>query len=163
MLKKSIKIILFSLLMLTFSSVNAQQDYETAIGIRINGGAGVTLRHDLGNSKSMEGILYTRWGGIGLTGLFQVNYPVFSEPGFRAYFGIGGNIGVFDADKGPWFDENATGSDVVAGIDGQLGLEYTFKDFPLNLSIDWKPTVYLLGEQDIYAGDVGISIRYVLK
>ena len=163
MLKKFIKTILFSILFLTFSSASAQQDYKTAIGIRINGGAGVTLRHDLGNSKSMEGILYMRWGGINLTGLFQVNYPVFSEPGFRAYFGVGGNVGVFDADKGPWFDNSASGSDVVAGIDGQLGLEYTFMDLPLNLSIDWKPTAYLLGEQAIYAGDVGLSIRYVLR
>jgi hypothetical protein len=163
MLKKIIKLTLFCLLLLSFRSVNAQHDYETAIGIRINGGAGVTLRHDLGNSKSMEGILYMRWGGIDLTGLFQVNYPVFKEPGFRAYFGIGGNVGVFDSDKGPWFDEDDDGSQVVAGVDGQIGLEYTFKNFPLNLSIDWKPTVYLLGEQDIYAGDVGLSVRYVLK
>ena len=65
------------------SIATAQSNYRTALGLRLNGGAGLTVRHFLNDDRSLEGILYTRWGGVNLTGLYQVSYPVFNDPGFN--------------------------------------------------------------------------------
>ena len=146
----------------SISIVSAQHDYKNAIGIRVNEGAGITLRHFLDDKTSVEGIVYTRWGGINLTGLYQVNYPVFTEPGFKAYFGAGAHFGIWDGAHTPWWDDDH-GTHAVIGIDGQLGLEYTFDPFPLNLAIDWKPAINLIGRTNFWAGDLGLSVRYAIK
>jgi hypothetical protein len=159
------KIIFISLAILCSSfSVFAQKDYQTAIGLRLNGGAGLTVRHNLDDKHSIEGILYTRWHGVNLTGLYQLNYPVFTEePGFRFYMGGGGHIGIWDRHYSPWWDEDSKGSHLVIGLDGQLGLEYTFKDIPLNLSIDWKPAFNIIGVTNFWGDDVALSVRYTIK
>ena len=146
------------------SLANAQQTYETAIGLRLNGGAGISVRHFIAEDQSIEGILYTRWGGLNITGLYQLNYPVFPEPGFKFYMGAGGHIGFWDRHRNPWWDHNKYDDNVlVIGIDGQLGLEYTFDKIPLNLSIDWKPALNLIGVSNFWAGDAALSVRYTIK
>jgi hypothetical protein len=146
------------------SSAIAQSNYRTAIGLRLNGGAGLTVRHFLNEDRSLEGILYTRWGGVNITGLYQVSYPVFNDPGFNFYFGGGGHIGFWDRKRSPWWnDDRYDDTRMVVGIDGQLGLEYTFSNIPLNLSLDWKPAINLIGITNFWGSDVGLSVRYAIK
>ncbi|MBK9400754.1 MAG: hypothetical protein IPN36_07770 [Bacteroidetes bacterium] len=68
-------------------TVKAQYNYKTALGLRLNGGAGITVRHFIKDNQSIEGILYTRWRGLNITGLYNVNFPVFNEPGFNFFIG----------------------------------------------------------------------------
>ena len=51
----------------------AQHAYKTALGLRLNGGAGISVRHFIKENQSIEGILYTRWRGLNVTGLYTVN------------------------------------------------------------------------------------------
>lgn len=155
------KIFLFLAFQLFFTGLNAQQSYKTALGMRINGGLGITAKHMLNDKAAIEGILYTRWGGLNLTGIYAVHYPVFKEPGFRFYIGGGSHLGFFDGNKNPWWDDND--QHAVWGLDGQIGLEYTFDEIPLNLSLDWKPAINILGSDDFWYGDAGISVRYTWK
>lgn len=147
----------------------SQNSYNTAAGLRVNAGYGVTVKHNLNETASIEGILYSRWRGINITGLYQMNYPVFSEPGFRFYMGAGAHIGIWDESRNPWFDHHHhTGAHdhdnhVVIGIDGQIGLEYTFDEIPLNLSLDWKPAINLIGHTNFWGDDFGLSVRYAFK
>jgi len=144
--------------------VNGQ--YQTAAGIRINGNYGISLRHMVSGSNSIEGLLQTRWRGMMLTGLYQANFPVFSEPGFRFYMGAGGHIGFRNREYHPWWKDKESRKDdpaAVIGIDGQIGLEYTFSKIPLNLSIDWKPAINLIGANYLWGGDGALSVRYVFK
>lgn len=147
---------------LSMTVAKAQNEYKTALGVRINGGAGITVRHNLNKDNSLEGILYTRWGGFMVTGLYQVNYPVFTEPGFRLYFGGGAHMGVWNGRAQPWWDDDK-GTHGAIGVDGQLGLEYTFDKVPLNLSLDWKPAFNIIGVTNFWAEDLGLSVRYAIK
>jgi len=50
------------------------------------------------------------------------------------------------------------------GVHGNVGLDYTFENAPINVSIDWMPTV-LLGSgysTGFSAGYGALSLRYVL-
>jgi hypothetical protein len=140
----------------------AQNNYKTALGLRAVPGAGFTVKHNLNSKASIEGILGTRWRGVHLTGLYQVNYPVFTEPGFRFYMGAGAHIGFWNGRYNPWWDEKDE-SHAVFGIDGQIGLEYTFNEIPLNLSVDWKPAINLVGSSNFWGDEFGLSIRYAIK
>jgi len=149
----------------TSYAVQAQHNYKTALGLRLNGGAGISVRHALKGNQSIEGILYSRWRGLNITGIYSVNYPVFDEPGFNFFIGGGGHIGFWDRDRSPWWDENKRYHDtrMVIGIDGQIGLEYTFKNIPLNLAVDWKPAFNIIGITNFWAGDAALSVRYTFK
>jgi hypothetical protein len=165
-MKRSTLIIPITLILIFLSTkiIVAQSDYRTAIGLRLNGGAGLTVRHFLKNDCSLEGILYTRWGGVNITGLYQISYPVFNEPGFNFYFGGGGHIGFWDRSATPWWnDDRYNDTRMVIGIDGQLGIEYTFQNIPLNLSLDWKPAINLVGITNFWGSDVGLSVRYAIR
>ena len=145
-------------------AVSGQNSYKTALGLRLNGGAGISVRHFLNPKHALEGILYTRWRGTNITGLYTVNTPVFDEPGFNFFIGAGGHIGFWNRSTNPWWrDEDFDGRTTVVGIDGQLGLEYTFSEIPLNLGIDWKPAVNLVGVQNFWGSDLALSVRYTFR
>lgn len=157
------KSVLVAAILMTFAVRSVAQGlYKDAIGLRLNGGAGISFRHYMDSQKSLEGILYTRWHGMNVCGLLQVNYPVFPEPGFRFYMGAGGHIGAWDTYYTPWWDEDKHHTRFIAGVDGQIGLEYKFQEIPLNLAIDWKPAINIFGHANFWADDVAVSVRYVI-
>lgn len=139
-----------------------QQSYKTALGLRLNGGAGISCRHFISEKHSIEGILYSRWRGLNITGLYTVNTPVFTEPGFSFFIGGGAHLGIWDSNRSPWWDDNEykDNSRLVMGVDGQIGLEYVFEEIPLNLSVDWKPALNFIGVTNFWAGDAALSVRY---
>ncbi|MBK9151330.1 MAG: hypothetical protein IPM26_10160 [Saprospiraceae bacterium] len=56
------------------------------------------------------------------------------------------------------------------GASGVLGLDYSFDDIPLNLSVDWAPTIVLLnnwgenwGLSRFRGGYGALTARYILK
>lgn len=156
------KIVLLAVFALAATGLKAQNSYNTAVGLRLNGGVGITVKHMLNEIGALEGILYTRWRGVNITGLYAVHYPVFNEPGFRFYMGAGAHIGFWDGHRHPWWDDDRD-HHTVFGIDGQIGLEYTFAEIPLNLSLDWKPAINLVGHTGFWGSDAGLSIRYTFK
>lgn len=146
------------------SVATAQKQYSTAMGLRLNSGAGLTIKHFLNNDRSIEGILYTRWRSINISGLYQINYSICDEPALNLYFGGGGHIGFWDRAATPWWDNSRyDGTRMVIGVDGQLGVEYTFDAIPLNVSLDWKPAIHLIGITHFWGSDLGLSVRYVFR
>lgn len=140
-----------------------QAPYNTALGLRLNQGIGITARHTINDDQSVEGILYYRRHGVNATGLFQINYPVLKESSIRFYTGAGAHIGVWN---GYYYTESVKHkSDVylVAGVDGQAGVEYTFTKIPLNFSIDWKPSFNFIEVTHFWADDVALSVRWKIK
>lgn len=155
------KLACFLTILLLSTQLNAQQSYRTALGLRINEGLGISLKHMMDDRQGVEGIIYTRWHGFNLTGLYAVHYPVFNEPGFRFYIGGGAHFGIFDGNGSPWWDDDV--NDFVLGVDGQIGLEYTLDKIPLNLGLDWKPAINFIGSDDVWFSDLGLSVRYTWK
>lgn len=139
-------------------SSNAQ-DYKTSLGLRAGLPVGVTIKHFLNETSAIEGILASRWSGFVVTGLFEFEKWTGEYPGLNWYWGPGAHLGFWNSGYNPRLDITYSGP--VIGIDAILGLEYTFDEIPLNLSLDLLPTVNLIGSTGWGGINGAISVRYV--
>lgn len=161
-MKKMIGIIAF-LFILTLGA-QSQHDYDQAIGLRGGLYNGVTYKKALREGNYFEGLASIRWRGFIVTGLYEVTQNLDSEtPRLNWYYGFGAHLGLWNEyyDNNPWFDEDR-GDLMVIGVDGIIGIEYTFEEVPINLSADWKPVINLVGADNFAGFDSGaVSVRYV--
>lgn len=143
------------LLTLTTNSANAQ-NYKNAIGGRFGNANGISFKTGLkknamleliGNFRSNKSFSYAQ-----LTALYEVYNPIGGAAGLSWYYGGGGSIG----------SAKAKGGDgaVFLGLNGVLGLDYKFKDAPINLSLDWIPTFQITPNSGFYEGDIGLGVRF---
>ncbi len=146
-------------------------DYNTALGVRGNPlMIGFTVKHFIQGPYAIEGLVTTdvnRNGNVTFTGLYEYNLKmVTNHPEWSLFFGGGLHFGVydrwdFDHDR---FIKKGDGSYVTGGIDGIVGVSYTFKNLPINLSADLKPYVNFSGPTKYMAEQMGgISARYTFK
>lgn len=143
---------------------SAQAQYKLGVGLRLNYGYGLSIKYNMSRSKAFEGILYSRWRGINLTGLYEVHQTAFKVNTWRWYYGVGGHVGYWGNGNrygNPWFDNN--NNNTILGADGILGLEHTFKEIPLNLSIDWKPAFNIVGYTGLWLDDIALTARLAIK
>jgi len=136
------------------------QDYKTGIGLRGGLSNGLTVKHFIKENTALEGILSTRWSGFNITGLYEINNRgAFDVNRLNWYYGAGAHIGFWDSDAS-WAAEDH-GAYTVIGIDGILGIEYNFEAIPLNLSLDWKPAINLIGYTQSWFDEVALSLRFI--
>ena len=124
------------------------QPYMHSVGIRAGYSSGITYKgfrlHRMG---AIEGdILYNRHG-FNLSALYEQHWEPFRDEKLLVYLG-GGAFG------GDWDEEFSLGVLAVAGI------EYTFRDQPINIGLDWRPmlNVYHVFAPDFL--DFGLCLRY---
>jgi hypothetical protein len=156
---KNFGFLLFFLISLTVSN-QSQAQYTTGIGLRAGVSSGLTVRHFVGQEAAIEGILATRWGGLITTGLFEIHKDIRDVKGLLWFFGGGAHFGTWNAKNSnrSWGDNNV--STVAYGLTGIVGLDYAFADAPINLSLDWKPSINF-GEGGFWWDDVAISVRFI--
>jgi hypothetical protein len=153
------KIVLLSaLLVLSFNIISAQ-DYKTGIGIRAGYYNGFTIKHFIKSSKAIEGIIDTRWHGIDLTGLYEIHHSFIDIEGLNWYYGIGGHAGFYNGDYYP-YGTSGTAMNTL-GVDLILALEYNFRAIPLNLSLDWKPAINVVGDTRFWGDGGAFSVRFI--
>jgi hypothetical protein len=150
-------LILFIISLLSVASFG--QDYRTSLGLRAGLPYGLTVKHFLSKYNALEGILASRWQGFIITGLYENEHQTGQYPGLNWYWGLGAHIGFWGVDENPNLNTGYSGS--VIGVDGVLGLEYTFDEIPLNLAIDILPSVNLIGTTGLAGINGAISVRYV--
>ena len=154
------RIILVFAALLTLSASLEAQDYTTGIGLRGGLATGVTLKHFIGDNSALEGIIVTRWRGLALTGLFELHkMQIFDVERLNFYYGVGGHVGFYD---GSYYPNGTAGESFLAlGVDGILGVEYNFNEIPINVSVDWKPSLNLLGGFNPGFDEGALSVRYI--
>ena len=159
------KYLFIAVLLTTMAKVQAQHDYKTALGIRLAYGTGIDVKHNLDESTSIEGMIDMQWRGVLVMGLYEKHFPIIKhEEGFRFYMGGGAHLGFWgDYRRHPWYDEGDTRKHVAIGLDGIIGIEYTFKDIPLNLAIDWIPMINIADHPAFWGMGLGLSVRYAIK
>jgi len=153
------KIILTFVLAVSIIALANAQDYKTGIGIRGGLSQGLTLKHFVGSNAAFEGILSSRWRGFDFTGLYEIHNQAFEVDRLNWYYGFGGHIGFWDGANTNW--GNTGTSYTVIGIDGILGIEYNFREVPINIGVDWKPAFNIIGYSGFWADGGAISIRYI--
>jgi hypothetical protein len=152
------KFILTALIFVSVTVIASSQDYKTGLGLRLGSGSGFTVKHFINQKASIEGLLLTRWHGFDITGLYEIHNRAFDTDLLNWYYGFGAHIGFFD---GKYVEWGTPGSNYnVLGLDGIIGLEYTFAEVPINLGLDLKPALNLVGYTGFWA-DVALSVRYV--
>lgn len=159
-MKKLIPIFLFTFLFISVSEIQAQ-NYNNAVGARLGWGFAGSLKHFFTEDWAGEGIVnfrnnYNGFGYFTVTGLAQKHQPLADVNNLSWYFGGGAYVG--------FYSSSYTGSSkAILGISGNLGLDYTFEDIPLNISLDWIPSIGLTGGGGFGAEAGGIGVRYILN
>ncbi|MCX6253729.1 MAG: hypothetical protein NTV31_04540 [Bacteroidia bacterium] len=153
------KIILTFILALSIVILASAQEYKTGVGLRGGFSNGLTIKHFVSEKAAFEGLLSTRWQGFDITGLYEIHNQAFEVQHLNWYFGFGAHIGFWNGDNVPWGDPNT--SYTVIGLDGILGIEYSFNEAPINIGIDWKPAFNLIGYSGFWGDGGALSIRYI--
>lgn len=148
------KLVLGVVLLFSVAAVKAQsmgQTYQTALGVKVWDGGGVSLKHFFRENRAGEFIAYFWRDGFRLTGLYEIHGDINGAAGLKWYIGPGAHIGVY-GDK--------YGDGAFIGIDGVIGLDYKFNGAPINVSLDWQPAIEFGDGRGFYAGWGGLGIRY---
>lgn len=137
------------------------QPYKTSLGLRAGVAPGFTIKSFFSANEAVEGILSTRINGVNLTGLYEWHGPLGEVPNFFWYFGGGAHVGIWNGEV--FIDDPGKGGYVGVGIDGILGMEYTFEEIPLNLSLDWKPYFNMFEHSYFVPDELALSARYIIS
>lgn len=145
---------------LVFANSVSAQEYKTALGVRLSNSApmvnnSISLKHFL-NERSAVEALFSFGDPLALGAMLEI-HKRFASSGIQWFYGGGGYIGfvkTFNEEK----DRNET--DVNFGAMGVIGLDYKFANLPLNLSLDWKPELNLIGDINFEPSAVGFTARF---
>lgn len=135
------------------------QDYQTGIGLRGGFAGGITVKHFINNRHAVEGILTGRSRGFELTGLFEIHQQAFNTDRLQFFYGFGAHIGIWNGNGPRWGAPDL--SYPMVGIDGIVGLEYSFREVPISLSLDWKPSLNFYRYPGFWGDGGALSVRYI--
>jgi hypothetical protein len=110
--------------------------------------SGISYKHFIGNN-ALEGIL-SFGDGISVCGLYELHKPISTVSNLQFFYGAGGYAG---------FRSNIS----YIGAAGIVGLDYKFAEFPLNISLDWKPELNIIEKVGFEASTVGFGARFIFK
>ena len=142
---------LFVVCLALAATLNAQ---NSAIGLRLGGGTAnggeISFQKDLGTTNRVEldlGVINNpSYTGIALTGIYQWTWDLSQlADGFRWYAGPGVGLRLFNG--------------LGLGLHGQIGIEYSFEEIPIQLSLDSRPGWYFGGANG-FDGGAALSVRY---
>lgn len=151
------KLIVIVTCILFVNMVNAQNktassdEYKTAVGIKLWSGAGISLKTFISEKNALEFIGFFDRYGTRITGLYEFHGNLSTEGRLKWYIGPGAHLGLY---RGV----------TAAGVDGVIGIDYKFSELPLNLALDWQPSLeFGSGSRNGFqSGWGGFAIRYTL-
>ncbi|MCU0345595.1 MAG: hypothetical protein MUC59_01545 [Saprospiraceae bacterium] len=150
-----------------FAAFNANgQNYNSAIGARLGSPLALSYKKFIseGNAIELYGAFrsYSRYSWFSVNGAYQVHRDFPNVDNLQWYFGAGAGIFFWNFDNDLFIGGDEPSSTTLA-IQGYLGLEYTFDEIPLSLSVDWVPTYFLNSYSDGFGSGYGaLAARYVL-
>jgi len=157
------KLVFTCLLAALFTIGGNAQPYNTSAGIRLGLFNGLTVKHFIEPDRALEGLLSWRWDGFVVTGLYEFQKPLNIEgvSNLDWYIGGGAHIGFWGANNYYYGPADRVNSYTVGGLDFILGMEYTFDEVPITLSLDWKPAFNIFGDSHWWGDGGAFSVRYV--
>lgn len=160
----------FFLAMVLSSLMVRAQDYDRAIGLRLGWDYGVSYKQFLNKEAAFEGIVHFRsygnafysWNYMRVTGLYLIHKELPGIEGLYWYYGGGGSLSFWGGEYDDFVrSRNKKSGRLGVGLHGALGLDYKFKDIPIQVTLDWIPSI-MIGTY--YSGFVpdygGMAVRY---
>lgn len=159
-------------------NASAQSDYKNAIGLRFNS----HITYDVialsyKNFLSDHGALEVNVGfggrnmyipgakgktsfspGISITGAYQYHVDIETETNENLRWFAGGGLTIFNISS-----KNTSYAGFGAGLFATGGIDYKFKKSPINLTADWRPTVFISSPSSfvpLQIGTLGVAVRY---
>lgn len=174
-MKKTLLPVALFLLLTNF--LCAQNGYKNAVGVRFNTYIGydvlaLSYKSFLANHDALEFNLgfggrnmyvpgtsgQSFSPGISLAGAYQYHVDIETATNEHLRWFAGGGLILFHI-----FSKNNFYEGFGAGLFGTCGIDYKFKNTPLNLTTDWRPTVYLSAPDSfspLQIGTLGVAVRY---
>lgn len=149
---------------ITFSG--QAQSYKTAIGFKgaFPGFGALSVKHFFSPPNAFEINLGAGYNSFWVQAFYMRNHDLGSE-GLEWYWGLGGDAGSWGNSYyhnryyGKKHDYKGGG---FLGADAVVGLEYTFNEIPINLAVDFGPTLRILPYTAVYFGG-SFAIRFAIK
>ena len=159
------KNILLSLAFVLMAFSAQSQPYHLAAGFRLGYPASLSLKYLPSSNRQIEGFLGFRGFGTHSWTMAGATYSKYagikSVKGLSWFAGGGASLYLWSW-KVP--QTGASYSTASVGLLAHAGLDYSFSDLPLNLSIDWMPVLFINGYGSGFAGGYGaLSARYVFN
>jgi hypothetical protein len=148
------------ILLLFIISYSASAQYKYAVGIRFDDSEGLTFKNNKAKGASFEAMLSGFGNGLKGTLLAEWHQKAFTTGQWRWFYGAGGHVGSVNS---RFRKKDFYAGYRQVGLDGILGLEVTFNEVPINLSVDWKPEFNFINYPGLYLGTFGLSARFAIK
>lgn len=157
------------LLFLILSSQLYAQNYNNAAGLRAGIMSGISGKHFLNDKNAVEAIIGWRWGGTTVTGLYEIHQLAFDVDRLNWYYGGGIHAGFYESKY--WYARSDRFRYVsyvnynfgIIGVDGVIGIEYSIKEIPLTISLDYKPAISFGRHTVFQADEFAASARYMIN
>lgn len=165
-MKKQLTFPILLLLFVSLISVDlSAQNYKMAAGLRVGLPTSASFKYFLNESSAVEAYVgirgYSAYRWINLSGAYLHHKDLDILDGLQYYIGGGASVFFWSFDN-IFIGDNSTTT--TFGIQGYGGLDYTFDDIPLNLSVDWTPTVFINGYGSGFGGGYATAAaRYIIS
>ena len=143
-----ISLTLFLSLLLQATPLIAQDNYHQSIGIRAGPILGASYKQFIGVPTAIEGIVGFNFANgrlFTIAGLYEYHLFINYQLNFFGGAGLGMSF---------------SGDTFRLSGEAMLGLEYTMPRFPVNFSIDYKPSFHIFELNPVW-NEFGVSIRYI--
>jgi hypothetical protein len=147
------------------TTTRAQTVNNCTLGVKVGGNKGfdtaLSFQKSLNSSNRLEANIGAR-NAVKYTGwFFQGNYqwvmPLYEE--LQWYTGVGAGLGNWSAKKQYSYLDDGK---MFVAVNGVVGIEYLFQEYPLLFSIDLTPRIGFINIWDNPVGaDLAVSLRYV--
>lgn len=137
---------IFAVVVAVFAFVALASAQPRALGVRVGWGGEVSYQHTLGAENFLE--VDAGWGANSVSIGAAYDFQIAPVGPFGFYAGPSAQV---------WMGGD---DDFVLGVGAQVGLEYIFPSFPLQISLDWRPVFDLIPSTGFGWQSVGLGIRY---
>jgi hypothetical protein len=142
---------------LTLAAQTAQAQYKNAIGLRAGTANGLSFKTFGKKNNAFDFILNFQSKGdynyFRFTALYEIHNQINNAEGLQWYYGFGGTVGSRKY-------KPTDGNEMIAAIDGVIGLDYKFNGAPINLALDWKPAIEVAPNTGFDPEGFGLSLRF---
>ena len=125
--------------------------YKTGVGIKV-------YPTDCYTKAFCKTGIHRQWNSLVISGerdhrTLWILFDLGKSENFKWYIGPGAHVGLYS-------DKYYGGNFLTIGIDGVLGLDYKIKNAPLDISLDWQPSIEFGDFEGLLLLVGGVGVRF---